>query len=76
MSATMTLWLFWATAGLAAVAVLAGLAARRLSPLEVLTAREWRAAAQVAAILLMVVVIVYFQNAHRYDAAGFIYGRF
>ncbi len=70
------LWLFWAFAGLAVMGVALAAASRKLSLPGLLTAREWKAAIQIAAILAMILVMIYFQNAHRYDASEFIYGRF
>jgi hypothetical protein len=71
-----SLWLYWAIA----VSVVAGtalaLATGWLKLSSLLTAREWKIAAQVLGIALLALVIIYFQNAHRYDAKDFIYGRF
>jgi len=69
-------WLLWIAAILVVAGVIFGLATRRLRPTELLTPAEWRLAAQLVGIVVLCLIIIYFQNGHRYDAKGFIYGRF
>lgn len=74
--ATLALWMLWAAAAVLVAVTVAALATRRITLLDILTSREWKTAAQLAAIVAMVLLIIYVQNANRYDAEGFIYGRF
>lgn len=69
-------WVLWVGAALAAAGVVLALITRRLRLTQILTPQEWRLAGQILGIIVMSVIIIYFVNGHRYDAKGFIYGRF
>lgn len=60
----------------AGLAVIAALATGRFRPWALYTRAEWKVVAQLAAIFVMVVAIIYVQNAARYASVDFIYGRF
>ena len=76
MTISLGYWLLWAATVVFVGGLAVAIATRRLRPTSILTAAEWRLAAQIVGIVVMLLIIIYFQNAHRYDAKGFIYGRF
>lgn len=76
MSVSLGYWLLWVAAAVFVVGLALAMATRRLRPTTILTPAEWRTATQIIGIVVMLLIVIYFQNAHRYDAKGFIYGRF